>query len=274
MQVIFPILLIVFFVGIIFLLRKKKNILQPDVSVEKKLLQHYVPFYQKLNEADKAEFSHRVQLFLSKVRITGIDTLVEDIDRIFVAAGSVIPVFVHKNWEYSNIEEVLIYPGSFNNNFQLTGEERNILGMVGDGALQNQMILSQQDLRNGFLHDYNALNTVIHEFVHLIDKMDGAIDGIPELLLPQKLIKPWIQIMEKETETIKQGQSEINPYGATKKAEFLSVVSEYYFKLPELLQLNHPELFSYLDLMYKGENKKTDIQKNRLDSIEPEYKTK
>ncbi|HUN02517.1 MAG TPA: zinc-dependent peptidase, partial [Niabella sp.] len=64
------------------------------------------------------------------------------------------------------------------------------------------------------------------------------------------------------------------PYGATKKAEFLSVVSEYYFKLPELLQLNHPELFSYLDLMYKGENKKTDIQKNRLDSIEPEYKTK
>jgi Mlc titration factor MtfA (ptsG expression regulator) len=74
----------------------------------------------------------------------------------------------------------LLYPDSFSKEFELQQEkERPVLGMVGDGAMQHVMILSQPALRQGFINNTDVHNTAIHEFVHLIDKTDGEIDGIP-----------------------------------------------------------------------------------------------
>ena len=47
---------------------------------------------------------------------------------------------------------------------------------------------------------------------------------------------------------MKEGKSDINIYGATNKAEFFAVASEYFFGSPERFKKNHPELF---DLMTK-----------------------
>ena len=66
--------------------------------------------------------------------------------------------------------------------------------------------------------------------------------------------------MEKETETIKQGQSEINPIRSNQKAEFLSVVSSTISNFPTAATQSS-RTFLLSGLMYKGENKKTDIQK-------------
>ena len=38
----------------------------------------------------------------------------------------------------------------------------------------------------------------IHEFVHLIDKTDGSIDGIPEFLLSKQYILPWLELMRRK----------------------------------------------------------------------------
>ena len=43
-----------------------------------------------------------------------------------------------------------------------------------------------------------------------------------------------------------EGKSDINPYGTTNEAEFFSVVSEYFFQRPKLLEKNHPELYELL----------------------------
>ena len=65
-------------------------------------------------------------------------------------------------------------------NFQTSGQNRNILGMVGTGYMDKKMILSQTALRQGFLNETDKKNTAIHEFIHLIDQADGQIDGIPK----------------------------------------------------------------------------------------------
>ncbi len=65
-----------------------------------------------------------------------------------------------------------------------------MLGMVGDGPMQQVMILSQHALREGFSNKTDKQNTAIHEFVHLIDKTDGATDGIPEVLLQNQYTLP------------------------------------------------------------------------------------
>ncbi len=230
--------------------RKKTQLSQPDAATEKEILLQHVLFYQRLSADEKIRFEESVRTFLEKTRVTGIKTTVEDIDRVFVAAAAIIPIFAFKGWEYRNIHEVLIYPGSFNREYQLEGEGRNVLGMVGTGPMQNVMLLSQQDLRTGFLNHTDTSNTAIHEFVHLVDKADGDTDGIPEILLPHKYVLPFLKRIHEEIQLIRSHHSDINPYGASNEAEFLAVAAEYFFEQPEKMEEKHPELYQLLKQVF------------------------
>src|SRR5690606_24156695 len=139
----------------------------------------------------------------------------------------------------------------FDERFSTASEQRNVAGMVGSGALSSKMILSQQALRNGFLN-MSADNTAIHEFVHLIDKADGEVDGIPEYLIPKSLIEPWIKEMHKTIREIRTGESDIREYAGTNEAEFFEIESEYFYKKTSLLKENQLKLYRMLDNIYGG----------------------
>jgi Mlc titration factor MtfA (ptsG expression regulator) len=134
--------------------------------------------------------------------------------------------------------------------FEQHGNERLISGMVGTGGLENVMIISKWELRQGFINNKNNRNTAIHEFVHLIDKMDGTLDGVPELLLQRKSIVQWQNLIQLTMEQIRRGESDIDIYGATSPVECFAVISEYFFEQPELFSSNHPELNEMLQLIY------------------------
>jgi len=119
--------------------------------------------------------------------------------------------------------------------------------MVGNGFLNGKMLLSKRSLHGGFGNKTDRNNTGVHEFIHLIDMEDGAVDGIPENLLKDENIIPWVDLMYRKIKEIKSGDSDIKPYGATNEAEFFSVVGEYFFERPELLKRKHPELFKLLE---------------------------
>lgn len=246
-------MLIVLILAILVLLfsllwkQKKKTITAGPIPEPcKMILAEQVPFYQQLNEFKQKEFEDRVQQFLAQVKITGIKTTVEDIDRMLIAASAVIPIFNFPGWEYVNLHEVLLYPDSFDHEFEQQGGGRNILGMVGNGSLNHVMILSRHELRQAFNNKTGKTNAAIHEFVHLVDKTDGTINGVPQFILEQKYIMPWLQLMHREITMIRENRSDIDPYGATNEAEFFAVVSEYFFERPDLLQQKHPELYELL----------------------------
>ena len=60
----------------------------------RKLLTGHVAFYRVLGDTEKSRFEQRVQLFLTDTRITGVQTEVDDLTRLLVAAAAVIPTFV------------------------------------------------------------------------------------------------------------------------------------------------------------------------------------
>lgn len=223
----------------------------PD-STSKQLKEHVV-FYSALSAEDKKTFEERVRDFLAHTAITGIGVEITDLDRLLVAASAIIPIFAFRGWRYNNISEVLLYKGTFNKDYSITDADRNILGMVGDGALHGQMILSLPALREGFANPADGHNTAIHEFAHLIDKADGAADGVPEYILPQAHIGPWVKYMHSTIQAMREkGHSDINLYGATNDAEFFAVISEYFFEKPEQLKEKHPELYELLDEMFRA----------------------
>lgn len=251
MQISAVLLLIIFLSWLFWQSKKKKKIIQDFPPTFKAILAEKVSFYQSLNASDKTAFEKRMVQFLGRIRITGINTVVDDTDKVLVAASAIIPIFAFKNWEYNNLNEVLLYPDSFNEEFELeTGKDRPVLGMVGNGPMQYVMILSQPSLRHGFINKTDKNNTAIHEFVHLIDKTDGDVDGVPENLLSKQYILPWINMMHQMVKEIIAGKSDINPYGATTQAEFFAVASEYFFERPDLLQYKHPELYNLLEKIF------------------------
>ena len=244
-----------------FLRAKKKNIvIGPIPDNYKTILAEQVPFYQQLDEERKKEFENRVQHFLATTRITGVKTIVEDLDRVLIAASAVIPIFNFPGWEYVNLHEVLLYPDSFDHEFQQEGAHRSIIGMVGSGAMNHVMILSQHELRQAFINKTGKTNTAIHEFVHLVDKTDGTIDGVPEFILERKYILPWLELMRKEIGLIIKDRSDINPYGATNEAEFFAVASEYFFERPKLLKEKHPGLYELLSEVFNSTENKSSTQ--------------
>lgn len=248
------IVLAVFVLGIVYAVRfltKKKTVAAGPVPVLLyKILKEQVPFYQQLSPSKQNEFEKRVAGFLTQVKINGVNTQVTDQDRVLIGASAIIPIFNFPQWEYSNLHEVLLYPDSFNHEYKQQGTDRNILGMVGSGAMNHVMILSQHELRQAFINKTGKENTAIHEFVHLLDKSDGDTDGVPEYFLDKKYMLPWLQLMHQEINKIMENQSDINPYGATNKAEFFAVVSEYFFEQPALLKEKHPQLYDALKKIF------------------------
>jgi Mlc titration factor MtfA (ptsG expression regulator) len=182
-----------------------------------------------------------------------VNAVAEDLDRLLIASGAIIPVFAISDWQYINLHEVLLYPGAFNEDFDQGGSDRPVAGMVGSGAMQHVMIITKWQLRQGFINEQDARNTAIHEFVHLIDKMDGTMDGVPEIILDRKYKEQWKNMMDETISQMKTYGSDIDMYGTTNPVEFFAVISEYFFEQPGLLKANHPDLYEMLVRIYKTE---------------------
>ncbi len=249
-QIVFVLGLIILIILFVFETRRHREVIPlPDDFRE--ILSDYVRFYRELSDKEKEDFEKRVEYFLSSVQITGVGAQVEDLDRLLIGAGAIIPVFAFPDWQYINLHEVLLYPGTFNEDYDQSGADRPISGMVGSGAMQNVMILSKWQLRQGFINSHDASNTAIHEFVHLIDKMDGTVDGVPEIILERKYVPQWVSLMEETIRKMKSNGSDINFYGSTNHAEFFAVISEYFFEKPDALRELHPDLFDMLQRIFR-----------------------
>jgi len=220
----------------------------------KNILNRYVAFYRALDAAEKLRFEEKISDFLGYVRIHGVGIDVNETDKILVASSAVIPIFGFPEWRYYNLSDVLLYEDAFNEkNYSAKEGDRNILGMVGDGPMQRVMILSKPALYLGFENTSDKGNVGIHEFVHLIDKEDGSVDGIPEALLDKQYTIPWLNHIREEIGEILEGDSDINIYGATNTSEFFAVASEYFFERPDLFRQKHPELYQMMVKAFRQE---------------------
>ena len=218
----------------------------------REILKKHSVFYQSLDAKKQALFEKRVQLFLLEKRVEGIDTEIDDVVRVLVGASAIIPTFAFPAFDYPELNEVLVYPASFSEKFEI-GENQNsenIEGMVGNRYMNHSLLLSKPALLSGFNGRKGDNNVGIHEFVHLLDREDGEADGMPERLADHAYVLPWLHLIKKEMHEIKSGESDINPYAITSNAEFLAVVSEYFFNNPEEFQQKHSELYEILSNFY------------------------
>ncbi len=213
------------------------------------VLQSHVAFFRALPAHEKERFRQLVKVFLDEVRITGIQTEVDDTIRVLVAASAAIPIFGFHDWEYHRLGEVLVYPESFGEEYQTTGNaDENILGMVGLKQLRGVMILSKPSLLAGFDTPSTGDNVGIHEFAHLVE-VEEAEHGLPPEV-PWPAVKHWVQYVARELSHPSGNRSSIRGYAYTNEHEFFAVLAEYFFKSPDLLKKRDPELYEMLQEMF------------------------
>jgi Mlc titration factor MtfA (ptsG expression regulator) len=230
-------------------LRRLKVANSPFPPAWEQILETHIAYFRALADADKQRFRQMVLVFLDEVRITGIRTEVDDLVRVLVAASAIIPVFGFQDWEYRRLGEVLIYPGSFSEEYQSTGHaDENILGMVGLQHLSGVMILSKPSLLESFDNPSSNDHVGIHEFAHLVEETE-VDHGLPAEV-PAQAVKQWVHYVAKELAEPSKSRSYLSDYAYTNEHEFLAVLSEYFFKSPDLLQEKDPQLYSLLRQMF------------------------
>lgn len=235
---------------------------RPFPKLWRQILNERVQFYNRLSSKDKIEFERKVHIFLLNVRIRGMKTEVTHVDKILIAAGAVIPIFRFSKWHYANLEEVQLFPDQF----PIPESDKMANGLVGWGAMEGKMMLSRKAVHHGFYDNTDNKNVVIHEFIHILDKQDGKVDGIMGKVMDEVDIMPWLHIINIKMNEIDFGNSSIRDYGAANKAEFLAVVSEFFFENPEKLRDEHPGLYNALDSFY-GEKVRPQTVKSRFDNM-------
>ncbi|MGB7327741.1 MAG: zinc-dependent peptidase [Rubripirellula sp.] len=219
-----------------------------------------VAYFVALDTDQRDRFRKLMQVFVDEVAITGIRTDADQRTVALVAASAVIPIFGFDDWEYSGLGEVLIYPNAFSEGYQTdAGSDRRTLGMVGDYHLSGVMILSKPDLIAGFTNQTDKRNVGIHEFSHLVDKQDGSIDGVIATgsgHTSADVSVPWIRWVGEELRRKPGHDEHIDDYAYTNEAEYLAVLSEYFFDTPAMLEKKDPRLYKMLEKIYRQDPKK------------------
>lgn len=210
-------------------------------ATDKAILNKFVVFYTNLNPTLKPKFEQEVANFLDEVPIYFKETPPIRALEILVAASAVMIIF-GKAFSYRDqLTQVVIYHEAvtrYGSVFSI-GELRET-GDIVEIAIAAKALISSFRITEDMVH------VGIHEFMHLLDKADGKMDGVPNAIMPEEWVEKWKDLAQSEIARIKLNQSSIRAYGATNDLEFLTVCSEYFFERPKQLQKEHPEIFEIL----------------------------
>ena len=78
------ILAVIILIAVALFGKKKTKPIGSFPETYRRLLNEHVAFYKELDHANKTRFEDRMLLFLSRVRVTGIKTIVEDLIKLII----------------------------------------------------------------------------------------------------------------------------------------------------------------------------------------------
>src|SRR5262249_37038635 len=127
--------------------------------------------------------------------------------------------------------------------------------LVGQAHYRGPVIVSWTDALAGSQNEADGINTVLHEFAHELDFLDGEINGTPRLR-DRSQYRIWREVMTQEYQRLvkmaeKGAKTLLDPYGAKDEAEFFAVATECFFEKPVELAKKHSRLYELLRDYYR-----------------------
>lgn len=233
---------------------------QPFKKDWRKIIQHRMPYYQKMPADLQLQLKELIQVFIAEKRFIGCNgVVITDEIRVTIAAQACLLLLNRKTDIYPKLESILVYPHGFvkeqesvhSNGIHHT--ERTTL--IGESWEFGKVVLSWGDTVEGALIPDDGHNVVIHEFAHQLDQETGKANGAP-ILAKNQSYESWSKVLSEEFQRLQHKVNMGEPslfdyYGATNPAEFFAVASEVFFEQSNLLNNEYPKLYQEFKNYYR-----------------------
>lgn len=185
--------------------------------------------------------------------------ILTDAMALAIAAQACVPILHLGLDAYDSFVGIVIQPDEvrvmreWTDEFGIVHSEEQDL--AGEAVPGGPLMLSWPDVQQGGEAMDTGYNVVIHEFIHVLDAANGALDGVPKL--PDRTtLGRWqtalytaferhIDAVEHERPTL------IDPYGAHGIEEFFAVASETFFVQGSALLHAEPELYAEMSAYFR-----------------------
>lgn len=215
------------------------------------LLRQY-PFVGWRSLTDQQQLRALCAEFLAHKEFFGVrGFVVSDPIALAVAAQACLPVLHLGLKAYSGFVGIVMHEGPVRAQREWVDDtglvhiwQEELVGeAVGDGPV---MLSWHEGAAPSATQGPAAFNVVIHEFVHILDSLDGELDGTPPM--PRALRRGWqasLQLaFDRFDERSACGYSSVlDDYGSQDVAEFFAVSSEAFFTMPWAFQQEQPDLY-------------------------------
>ncbi len=207
---------------------------------QKHILETEFHFYQLLSKKHKRQFRHRVATFIATKKFIGREHLeVTDRMKVLIASVGCMLSFGRKNYEYSLIDFVLIYPEEFYS----TANDSHHKGEFN--PREKALVLSWKDFENGYRITDDNLNLGIHEFMHAMQleaRKSRDLDAARFTKQFQNILK---RLTHQEVKDKLDETRYFREYAFTNQYEFMAVLAEYFIESPTDFKDHFPQLYDH-----------------------------
>ncbi|MGB0686281.1 MAG: zinc-dependent peptidase, partial [Planctomycetota bacterium] len=146
----------------------------------------YLPLLHGLRADERRKLEGLMQVFVAEKSFEGCGGLDmrEKIEVVIAAQACLLILHLHHDF-YHRVRSILVYPTTFRHRMMhrqgdgtMAAVEGEHLGEAWPGG---PVVLAWDSAYQGGRAGEDGQNTVIHEFAHKLDMLDGSTDGIPPL---------------------------------------------------------------------------------------------
>lgn len=213
------------------------------------------PFLTWRSAGDLHRLRRLATLFLARKEFSGAQGfIVTDEIAVAVSAQAVLPVLNLGLGLYEGFVGIVMHSDAVVAQREVIDDDgvvhRFEEELAGEAMHGGPVMLSWHDVDAAGHSDAWGYNVTVHEFMHVIDMVDGTADGVPPL--PDRQSRAtWLSVLEPAYANFcarvdSEQPTSIDPYAAESVDEFLAVTSETFFVDPLGLQQQMPQVYRLL----------------------------
>lgn len=209
-------------------------------NIQKQILIRDVEFFNRLNSAQQRYFEHRVATFIRDKRFYGRkDFPITDEVQVLIASTAVMLTFGFKEYLIELLDNIVVYPSEFYS---------KINDSYHKGEFNPQfrtLVLSWEHFKEGFDISNDKVNLGIHEFTHAIHLNSLQSESISALIFNDGY-EELLGLLSKDENLRKQlvASRYFRDYAYTNQYEFLAVIFETFFEMPQEFQRQFPTIYT------------------------------
>ena len=232
--------------------QRRKLLAQPFPAEWLEYLGRNVPLYERLPELEQRRLRDRARVLMAEKRWEGCGGQeLRDEIRLTIAAQASLVALGFPRFDFDALHSILVYPGGYLARGELQKPQLRY-GEVHDGGA---MVVSWWEAGDAPDWRERILKVVVHEVAHLLDLLDGDVDGAPPLEGAEQR-KRWKEVLRREYDRHVAAWEDGEPtllsgYGTENEGEFFAVASEGFFLKPVELRAERPELYTLLQGGYR-----------------------